>query len=159
MSGRSFTAQQGKLVGWAAGELKLLWFNPFSALLTAVLTPAQKTQLLETYDLDLALQLPCGRFRVSMFRQQRGFDAVFRPISATPPTIEQLGLPPSIKRLTEFHQGLVLVTGPAGCGKSSTLAALVSHRIVTWEARHRVRRGVTPIYTRLDGGGREEAAP
>jgi len=41
----------------------------------------------------------------------------------------------------------------------ATFAALASHRIVTWEAGHRVRRGVTPIYTRLDGGAREEAAP
>ncbi len=104
-----------------------------AALLTSVLTPEQKAQLLETFDLDLALQLPCGRFRVSMYKQQRGFDAVFRPISATPPTLEQLGLPASMKRLTEFHQGLVLVTGPAGCGKSSTLAALVN---MVNESRH-----------------------
>ncbi len=103
------------------------------ALLAAVLTPEQQTQLFETNDLDLALQLPCGRFRVSMYKQQRGFDAVFRPISATPPTLEQLGLPPAMKRLTEFHQGLVLVTGPAGCGKSSTLAALVN---MVNESRH-----------------------
>jgi twitching motility protein PilT len=97
-----------------------------TAMLTRVLTPAQKTQLFETFDLDVSLQLPYGRFRASMFKQQRGFDAVFRPISATPPTLDQLGLPASMKRLTEFHQGLVLVTGPAGCGKSSTLAALVN---------------------------------
>jgi twitching motility protein PilT len=51
---------------------------------------------------------------------------VFRPIPPDPPTLEQLGLPATLKKLTEYHQGLVLVTGPAGCGKSSTLAALVA---------------------------------
>jgi twitching motility protein PilT len=113
------------------GQLREMKTGVFDAdatrdLLLAVLTPEQRTQLLEKWDLDLALQLSCGRFRVSMYRQQRGFDAVFRPIAPTPPTLEQLGLPPTLKRLTEFHQGLVLVTGPAGCGKSSTLAALVN---------------------------------
>ncbi len=122
-------------VNGALKEMKtgMLDADATSALLTAVLSPEQKTQLLETFDLDLSLQLPCGRFRVSMYKQQRGYDAVFRPIAATPPTLEQLGLPPAIKRLTEFHQGLVLVTGPAGCGKSSTLAALVN---VINESRH-----------------------
>jgi len=67
-----------------------------------------------------------GRFRASIYRQQRGVDGVFRPIPTHPPTLEQLGMPANLARLTSYHQGLVLVTGPAGCGKSSTLAALVN---------------------------------
>jgi twitching motility protein PilT len=88
---------------------------------------AERMALNESCDYDGALVLPqVGRFRASYYRQQRGWDAVFRPIPAAAPTLEALGLPASLKRLTDYHQGLVLVTGPAGCGKSSTLAALVS---------------------------------
>jgi twitching motility protein PilT len=66
-----------------------------------------------------------ARFRVNIFRQQRGLDAVLRVIPLEPPTLADLGLMSSLTKLTDFHQGLVLVTGPAGCGKSSTLAALI----------------------------------
>jgi twitching motility protein PilT len=96
-------------------------------ILKDALSAEDRAFLNENLDFDTALVLPnVGRFRASFYRQQRGWDAVFRPIAAEPPTLEQLGLPASLKRLTEYHQGLVLVTGPAGCGKSSTLAALVS---------------------------------
>lgn len=81
----------------------------------------------ENLDFDTALVLPrVGRFRASFYRQQRGWDAVFRPIAPEPPSLEQLNMPPVLKRVTDFHQGLVLVTGPAGSGKSSTMAALVA---------------------------------
>lgn len=96
------------------------------AMIHSVLDEGQRQALEQHNDLDAALQLPCGRFRANFFRQQRGWDAVLRPVPPEPPTLEQLGLPATLKRLTEFHQGLVLVTGPAGCGKSSTLAALVN---------------------------------
>jgi twitching motility protein PilT len=76
---------------------------------------------------DFAYTLPgVGRFRSNAYRQQRGLDAVFRAIPPIPPTLEQLGLPASLSRFANFHQGMVLLTGPAGCGKSSTLAALVN---------------------------------
>ena len=67
-----------------------------------------------------------GRFRANVYRQQRGVDAVFRYIPPQAPSLDDLGLPLSLAKFTNFHQGMVLVTGPAGCGKSSTLAALVS---------------------------------
>ena len=83
-------------------------------------------QLKDTLDFDAAVVLPgVGRFRASFYKQQRGFDAVFRPIPAAPPTLADLGLPANLSKLADFHQGLVLFTGPAGSGKSSTLAAIV----------------------------------
>lgn len=95
-------------------------------LVSAALTPEQRLQLVTTGELDFCLELPgVGRFRANAYRQQRGFDAVFRTISPKPPTLEELGLPSDLARFTEYHQGMVLITGPAGCGKSATLAALV----------------------------------
>ena len=91
------------------------------------LTPEQQRQFYENLDIDFAYSIPgVGRFRANIYRQQRGVDGVFRPIPTHPPTLEQLGMPANLARLTSYHQGLVLVTGPAGCGKSSTLAALVN---------------------------------
>jgi twitching motility protein PilT len=66
-----------------------------------------------------------GRFRASVYRQQRGVDGVFRHIPPQPRSLDELGLPSTLAKFTNYHQGLVLVTGPTGCGKSSTLAALV----------------------------------
>ncbi len=92
-----------------------------------VLSVEERVALHSNREFDTAIALPSvGRFRAAFYKQQRGWDAVFRPIPSVPPTLAQLGLPASLKRLTEFHQGLVLLTGPTGSGKSSTLAALVA---------------------------------
>ena len=97
-------------------------------LVAASLTPEQRDQLRHEGELDFCFDLPgIGRFRVNAYRQQRGLDAVFRSIPDRPPTLAELGLPDELKRYTDYHQGMVLITGPAGCGKSSTLAALVNH--------------------------------
>jgi twitching motility protein PilT len=96
-------------------------------LVFSALTPEQATLLRERGELDLAYEAAgVGRFRVNLYRQQRGYDGVFRVIAAEIPTLQSLGLPISLARFTNFHQGLVLVTGPANCGKSATLAALVN---------------------------------
>ncbi len=114
------------------GQLKELKTGVLDAvavesILKDALDPAQRKLLDENWDFDVALALPgVGRFRASFYKQQRGWDGVFRTIPPEPPTLESLGLPASLSKLTDYHQGLVLVTGPAGCGKSSTLAALVS---------------------------------
>jgi twitching motility protein PilT len=96
-------------------------------LIQEVLTPDQMAALRQKGQVDFAYTLPgVGRFRSNAYRQQRGMDAVFRVIPPQPPTLTELGLPTSLARFANFHQGIVLLTGPAGCGKSSTLAALVN---------------------------------
>ena len=66
-----------------------------------------------------------GRFRVNVFRKDSGVGAVFRSIPSEIPTIESLGLPPMVAKLCDYHQGMVLVTGSTGTGKSTTLAAMI----------------------------------
>ncbi len=91
------------------------------------IAPAHRwAEWVETGDTDFAYELEgVARFRVNLFRQQRGAGAVFRVVPSTIMTIEQLGLPPQVRRLVEVKGGLVLVTGPTGSGKSTTLAAVV----------------------------------
>jgi twitching motility protein PilT len=97
------------------------------ALVFSILTEEQAATARELGEIDLCYTLPgVGRFRANAYRQQRGWDGVFRAIPPAPPTLDQLGLPQSLAKLTNYHQGMVLVTGPAGCGKSSTMAALVN---------------------------------
>jgi len=66
-----------------------------------------------------------GRFRVNVFRKDTGIGAVFRSIPSEIPSIEGLGLPPIVGRLCDHHQGMILVTGSTGTGKSTTLAAMI----------------------------------
>ena len=89
------------------------------------LNDAQKKQLAERGDVDFAYATTFGRFRASVVRQRIGIDLVFRIISTKLRTMDELGLPESLKLLTQYHNGLVLVTGSVGSGKSTTLAALV----------------------------------
>jgi twitching motility protein PilT len=97
------------------------------SLILEILTESERAQFTEHNDLDFAYNIPgVGRYRGNVYRQRRGIDAVFRPIPLEPPTLDDLGLPSSLAKLTGYHQGLVLVTGPAGCGKSSTMAALIN---------------------------------
>jgi twitching motility protein PilT len=97
------------------------------SLILDILTESERAQFTAHNDLDFAYTIAgVGRFRGNVYRQRRGIDAVFRPIPLEPPTLDELGLPSSLAKLTGYHQGLVLVTGPAGCGKSSTMAALIN---------------------------------
>ena len=95
-------------------------------LIRQVLSDEEWRRLEKERHLDVALRIPrVGRFRANFFSQRSGFDASFRVISRVIPKIEDLGLPPSAAEILRFTQGLVLVTGPAGCGKSTTLAAMI----------------------------------
>jgi twitching motility protein PilT len=97
-------------------------------IVVSALDAEQRAVLRDRGEIDFCFDLSgIGRFRANAYRQQRGFDAVFRIIPPEPPTLEQLGLPSALEKYTDYHQGMVLITGPAGCGKSSTLAALVNH--------------------------------
>ena len=89
---------------------------------------SEERELVEKHgELDFCYVLEgVGRFRANVFRQLRGWDGIFRFIPETPPSLEDLGLPSSLARFTTFHQGMVLLTGPTSCGKSSTMAALVN---------------------------------
>jgi twitching motility protein PilT len=79
-------------------------------------------------DLDFSyVSADGGRFRVNVFRKDTGIGATFRAIPAAVPSLEKLGLPPTVTRLCDFHQGMVLVTGSTGTGKSTTLAAMIDH--------------------------------
>lgn len=96
------------------------------SIIWPILDDAQRAQLEERMQLDFAYTLPgVGRFRANAYQQQRGLDAVFRIIPDKPPTLADLGLPDNLQRVIQYHQGMVLFTGPAGCGKSSTMAAMV----------------------------------
>src|SRR6266478_5456774 len=85
-------------------------------------------QFEEMGDIDFAYEIPgLARYRANYFVQKYGVGAVFRQIPDTILTVEQLGLPPVLNRLPLYPKGLVLVTGPTGSGKSTTLAALVDY--------------------------------
>jgi twitching motility protein PilT len=82
----------------------------------------------ETGDVDFAYEIPnLARYRANFFQQKWGIGAVFREIPSTILTAEQLGLPKVITKLSMLHKGMVLVTGPTGSGKSTTLAAMIDY--------------------------------
>jgi twitching motility protein PilT len=94
--------------------------------LIAVLTPEQRAQLEREHSLDVLLATPTGlRCRGSFYKTHTGLNATFRLVRRGPSTLEQLGLPAQLASFTNYGQGMVLVTGLAGSGKSTTLAALV----------------------------------
>ena len=94
-------------------------------LATGFLTEPQMHQLMDRGDVDFAYSTAFGRFRASVVRHRLGIDLVFRVISSKVRTMDELGLPEGLKILTQYQNGLVLVTGSVGSGKSTTLAALI----------------------------------
>ena len=98
------------------------------SLLFEITTPDQKKAILETWDLDFAYAYEDkARFRANYFYKVTGLAAVFRTIPTKVLTLDDLKCPPAIRKLAERHSGLVLVTGPTGSGKSTTLAAMINH--------------------------------
>jgi twitching motility protein PilT len=93
------------------------------------IAPEDKIKVFEeTGDIDFAYEIPnLARYRANYFQQKWGIGAVFREIPSTILTAEQLGLPSVINKLSMLHKGLVLVTGPTGSGKSTTLASMIDH--------------------------------
>ena len=96
--------------------------------MSEILTKSQKEKFRKGEDLDFSyMSEGVGRFRVNLFRKSTGIGAVLRHIPTEIPSFEELKLSPVIKTFADFKQGMVLVTGSTGTGKSTTLAALISH--------------------------------
>ena len=91
-----------------------------------IVTEAEWRELEQHRQIDLCVKVPgLGRFRANVFSQKQGYDATFRVIPQELMSLSEIGLPESVWDVTRYTQGLVLVTGPAGCGKSTTLACLL----------------------------------
>jgi twitching motility protein PilT len=105
-------------------------------LMREIVSAEQWQEFEDRHDLDFAYAIPSvGRFRANYYLQQNGAAAVFRLIPEAILSAEELGLPAAIQSLADLEKGLVLVTGPTGSGKSTTLAALVD-KINSSHARH-----------------------
>jgi len=96
--------------------------------ITEVLTQSQLKVLREGKDLDFSyVSSEGGRFRVNVFRKETGMGAAFRAIPTQMPSMDQLALPAVVRKLCDYHQGMILVTGSTGTGKSTTLASMIDH--------------------------------
>lgn len=109
-------------------KYKLLTNDELKAMLYEI-TPEEKIKVFEeTGDLDFAYEIPnLARYRANFFQQKWGIGAVFREIPSKIMTADDLGLPPVVKKMAMLGKGLVLVTGPTGSGKSTTLAAMMDY--------------------------------
>jgi twitching motility protein PilT len=94
--------------------------------LTEIMTNSQQEKFRQGNDLDFSyVSGDGGRFRVNVFRKETGIGATFRTIPSDIPSLEKLHMPPVVAKLCDYHQGMVLVTGSTGTGKSTTLAAMI----------------------------------
>lgn len=115
------------------GDLKRFKTQPFpealtKALLFEILTPEMQRKLEMDLQCDFSYEIPAvARYRANVFCQRLGLDGSFRIIPFQIPSLEELGLPNVVKTILEYHQGLILVTGATGHGKSTTLASMVDH--------------------------------
>jgi twitching motility protein PilT len=113
------------------GRLKKVKSKPITAelsmeLIHEILSPGQKKVLEKNLQLDFAYDIKgLARFRGNAVLQRKGLNATFRIIPRKIPAMEELGLPDVVKKFCDFHQGLILVTGATGQGKSTTLAAMI----------------------------------
>jgi twitching motility protein PilT len=120
-------------LGRIRGKLTPLREAPLTAsevegMLLELATPEQKLQITEELDLDFAYTYGTkARFRANYLRKTTGPGAVFRAIPSEILPLDALGVPAGIRKLVELRAGLVLVTGPTGSGKSTTLAAMIDH--------------------------------
>jgi len=115
------------------GDLKKLDYAALTqeevhTLVYDIMNDAQRKAFEETHECDFSFEMgSVARFRVNVFMQRKGEGAVFRTIPTKILTLEQLEMPPILKQLCKKEKGLILVTGPTGSGKSTTLAAMVNY--------------------------------
>jgi len=99
------------------------------SLVYDIMNDKQRKDFEEFYETDFSFELPeVARFRVNAFNQNRGAGAVFRTIPSKILTLEELGCPPVFKEISDVPRGIVLVTGPTGSGKSTTLAGMLNYK-------------------------------
>jgi len=109
-------------------EYQALTSDLLTDLLKEMMTPEQWAHLAREHEVDFGYEVPhVLRVRANVFQQRRGIAAAFRLLPSQVYTLEQLGLPPFLESFAALSKGLVVVTGPPGSGKSSTLAALIDH--------------------------------
>ncbi|HEV2703267.1 MAG TPA: PilT/PilU family type 4a pilus ATPase [Steroidobacteraceae bacterium] len=115
------------------GDLLPIKFRDLRAVelegyVTEILTRSQAEYFAGGSDLDFSyVSADGGRFRVNIYRKDTGVGATFRSIPTEVPSLEKLALPPIVTKLCDYHQGMILVTGSTGTGKSTTLAAMIDH--------------------------------
>lgn len=110
-------------------KVKVPPLNPeqTQAMLYDIMDDSQRRKFEETSDVDFSIDLgETARFRVNIFRQRKGMGAVFRIIPTKILSLEQLAMPPILSQMCKREKGLILVTGPTGSGKSTTLAAMIN---------------------------------
>jgi twitching motility protein PilT len=105
-----------------------LRLSELEGYVSEILTRNQAEHFSKGNDLDFSyVSADGGRFRVNVYRKETGIGATFRAIPSEVPSLEKMGLPPIITKLCDYHQGMILVTGSTGTGKSTTLAAMIDH--------------------------------
>ena len=115
------------------GELQAIEYEPLTSevivgLLAEIMTEDQMARYQALEEIDFAYEVPSVvRLRCNVYQQANGMAAAFRLLPTRILSVEQLGLPPQVLRFAELNRGLVVVTGPPGSGKSTTLAAIVDH--------------------------------
>ena len=123
----------------------------------------QWPQFLERHSADLSRTIAGVRCRINILQTSRGIGFAIRLLASFQATIERLNLHPDLKRLVANPHGLILVSGPTGSGKSSTMAALIQERSVTWTCAYRVAvpaaAGRHPCGDRLPRAGPSRAGP
>ena len=106
--------------------VEVLTGDAIRALLLEIAPAAAQERFADTRDADFAYEIAgVARFRVNMFRDRRGVSGVLRVIPSRIPNADEVGLPPAVREMCSLPKGLVLVTGPTGSGKSTTLAAMI----------------------------------
>ncbi len=114
------------------GNLQPVRFRELSpgdvaGLIEDIMNPELQAKLDAEWAVDFAYQGACGRFRVNAYRHTGGVAAALRVVSSSTPSLGSLHLPPVVEQTLAIPKGLILVTGPTGSGKSTTLAAMVDH--------------------------------